>query len=444
MGFYIQISSLYHRFISIGISEGMPFSEKIRVELSNLFSLIAIPGCFIHLLYNLFGPDIEREYYLTFLWMMILSSALLLNHYKRYSIAKIISVLPVLVIVVLIHIQFGWEMRLEPMYLMLILVFGYLFNQKTAILFMILIVAAYISVALQLSFFPVNRSADILPTAPFIYFGYASIVTILLTCRVIAENRRFNELTIQQNKILKEKNEELERFTYIASHDLQSPLRNVIGFSGLIENALQKEEYDEIEEFLPFIKSNASQMSLLIKDILEFSKINYKEAENRTSVDLKEVLVKVNRALQQDIEKKGVDVSSDDLPVYYCNETEIGLVFQNIIQNGIKYNDRSDPKIKVWSSYDENELKIHFQDNGIGIEEKYYEKIFEFFKRLHTVDKYEGTGIGLGLCKKIIQSYEGRIEVSSELGEGSVFTIILPIKNLIPHSALLKTALPDF
>lgn len=241
----------------------------------------------------------------------------------------------------------------------------------------------------------------------------------------------------EKNKALERTTEELERFTYIASHDLKSPLRNIISFLGLAERKVKKKRYDGISEDLEFAKKGAEQMYYLVNDILELSRINVNSQEQRKWVDLNSVIEKTIYNIQQEIAEKKAIVNIPDLPAYLCNTVEFALVFQNIIQNGIKYNESVPPTVNIRTEQGNQQLIIHFEDNGIGIEEEYFERIFLFFKRLHTQEKYKGTGLGLGLCKKIIQNYNGEILVESKIGKGSIFTLQLPY-NLRPSETTKK------
>jgi len=234
----------------------------------------------------------------------------------------------------------------------------------------------------------------------------------------------------EKNKALERTTEELEQFTYIASHDLKSPLRNVISFLGLAERKIERKQYEDLPRDLEFAKKGAEQMHYLISDILELSRINVNSKEQREWIDLNDIIEKSISNLQQEISEKDAIVNLPDLPVYLCNSVEFAIVFQNIIQNGIKYNKSAIPIVNIQTEETDSQLLIHFDDNGIGIEEKYFDRIFQFFKRLHTQKEYKGTGLGLGLCKKIIQSYNGDISVKSKTGEGSVFTVQLP--HLLP------------
>jgi len=303
----------------------------------------------------------------------------------------------------------------------------YFFRSKVAFIMGALVLGIYLFVAIYLTINGSIFTVEILPSAPFGYFFFASISGTLMTAKLLYENYQYNKIGIDQNKVLASKNEELERFNYIASHDLKSPLRNIHSFAGLLERDLERGEKEDLLEYLDFIKANAKHMSVLINDILAVSKINKEGDKEKDWVDLDSLLEQVKENLKVEIEGKSVQVNSEKLPEYLCNESQFLVLFQNLIQNGIKYNEHPEPNVNIWSSEENGQLHLHFQDNGIGIEEEYHEYIFEYFKRLHTVDEYEGTGIGLGLCKKIVQAYEGEIVVVSEKDEGSTFTMKLPL-----------------
>lgn len=231
-----------------------------------------------------------------------------------------------------------------------------------------------------------------------------------------------------KNVKLEQTTEELERFTYIASHDLKSPLRTINSFIGLIERDIKRENFTALPERMQFVKSGAQQMNTLVEDILEISTLNNPDAKKKTKVDLNKVLEKVQANLTDDINSRNAIVKADILPSFYCDEAEFLLLFQNMIQNGIKYNESETPTIDISTQKSNNQLFISFKDNGIGIDDEYHDQIFQFFKRLHTSDKYQGTGLGLGLCKKIVNSYGGDIEVDSITGKGSTFRIKLEME----------------
>ena len=236
----------------------------------------------------------------------------------------------------------------------------------------------------------------------------------------------------KNNAELKNTTEELERFTYIASHDLKSPLRTITSFIGLIERDIKKQKFEGLEEKLHFVKTGAEQMNFLVQDILELSQLKSLEKAERTMLDLNLVLEKAKTNLTEEIAEKNATIHSENLPSFFGNEIEFLLLFQNFIQNGIKYNNSDHPIITISTFQTEDTFSLSFRDNGIGIEEKYYDQIFQFFKRLHNADEYQGTGLGLGVCKKIISNYEGTVEIDSLVGSGTTFTILFPNKATSP------------
>ena len=159
---------------------------------------------------------------------------------------------------------------------------------------------------------------------------------------------------------------------------------------------------------------------------MQISTIDYADSEVRTENNLEEIVEHVSRSLLNEFKEENAKIVSSGLPNYFCSASEMYLVFQNLIQNGLKYNQQSNPTVELWSEQNNGHLLVHIRDNGIGIDTEYHEQIFEFFKRLHSSADYEGTGLGLGLCKRIIEGYDGQISVQSALGQGSTFTISLP------------------
>lgn len=261
-----------------------------------------------------------------------------------------------------------------------------------------------------------------------VFIGALGWIIIVLNIFDKDRNNLVRTLKINNEELI-DTTEELERFTYIASHDLRSPLRTIISFIGLIERDVEKGNYDNIKNNLKFVKTGATQMNFLVKDVLEFSQFKNQEVTENSLLDLNAVFEKAKFMLNEEIEGKGAKISCEKLPSFIGYELDFLMLFQNFIQNGIKYNESKSPQVKITGTKTDSDFKISFVDNGIGIEEKYFEQIFQFFKRLHNSTVYQGTGLGLGLCKKIITKYKGKVEVESELGIGTTFTIVLPLKS---------------
>jgi len=422
-----ELSLKFQQLVKLGIVKELSFIEKLRVELCNLFVVISLPAGILHLIYNFLGPNDLKEYFIVGVWLMIVATTLGLNHLKKYLLARNFILYTGLVFAATVHLLFGEDAKTEPLYLLLILVNCYFLNKRSAIIQGIIVVVVYILIALRVYYAGAPFAEQLVPSGPYMYMAYAIIVTVILTTRVLKENKIFTTIIEEKNRRLIEKNEELERFTYIASHDLKSPLGNLINFSTLIELDLKREKYENIPKHLEYLKTSARQMKCLIEDVLEFSNIDSRDNDKKELIDLNKVLEKVQYNLHQEIENKNAKIMAHPLPTYHCNEVRFAILFQNLIQNGIKYNKQQRPIIAVWSTNVDGVLNLYFKDNGIGIEEAYQQQVFGYFKRLHNKNEYEGTGIGLAMCKKIVENCNGQLTIQSTVGKGSTFVVSLPI-----------------
>ena len=223
---------------------------------------------------------------------------------------------------------------------------------------------------------------------------------------------------------LERSNNELNQFAHIASHDLREPLRMVSSYMTLLQKTLNGNLTQQQNDFINFALDGAKRMELLIHDMLRLAKVdaNPRIEQVKTTVVVQEI--KMN--LEVLMKEKNAMIIHDELPEIMADRTMMLQLFQNIIGNGIKYNESLQPTIRIKHRVFTDRVEISIADNGIGIEPQYQEQIFEIFKRLHTQQEYEGTGIGLAICKKIVESYDGTIRVESEPGQGSKFIFTLP------------------
>lgn len=244
-------------------------------------------------------------------------------------------------------------------------------------------------------------------------------------------NRRTEELN-ESNRLLEQKNTELEKtnrelesFNYIASHDLQEPLRKIQTFISFIKDRDMSPE--EAQGYINKIHASAGRMTQLIKDVLIYSRLT--SEQQFTKVDLNEVLEIVLADYELFINEKNGKVVKDKLPVITAIPLQMEQLFSNLISNSLKYSDKT-PVITIkYRKNNDGTITITFSDNGIGFEEKYSEQIFKLFQRLHGKNDYAGTGIGLSICKKIVELHKGSISAESIPGKGATFNIILPMEH---------------
>ena len=244
----------------------------------------------------------------------------------------------------------------------------------------------------------------------------------------VQERTRSLELMTEQandaNKKLENKNRELEQFAYVASHDLQEPLRTISSFASMLQQQYKGKLDDRSDKYINFITGATDRMKILINDLLEYSRIGRKNESSM--VDCNRLVEEVVEDLQIAIREAGAEVSWNDLPTVEAYPTEMKQILQNLITNAIKFRKKEvAPKVAVGCVRENGHWKFSVKDNGIGIDPKHADRIFVIFQRLHTRNEYEGSGIGLSNCKKIAELHGGNIWVESKPGEGSdfVFTI---------------------
>ena len=242
---------------------------------------------------------------------------------------------------------------------------------------------------------------------------------------IVVENSELLQFSLRNAEELRRSNQELEQFAYVASHDLQEPLRMVAGFTQLLAKRYQGKLDKDADEFIAFAVDGATRMQALIKDLLAYSRVGTRGGPF-TAVDCNAALAKVLDNLKAAISDAQATVTQDSLPTVAGDETQIQQLLQNLIGNGIKYHDSRPPQIHVGCARDGDMWRFSVKDNGIGIEPEHAERIFVIFQRLHTQKEFPGTGIGLALCKKIVERHRGRIWVESEPGKGSTFYFTLP------------------
>lgn len=245
-----------------------------------------------------------------------------------------------------------------------------------------------------------------------------------LDARYAALERGRAELK-QANSELARSNAELQEFAYVASHDLQEPLRAVAGCVQLLQRRLQGQLDPKDEELITHTVEGTFRMQTLIEDLLELSRV-VTHARPLAAAESEKVLQEVLANLAVAIRESGATVTHDALPTLIVDSTQLLQLFQNLLSNAIKFRGTEPPKIHVSAAREDGAWRFSVKDNGIGIEPKYFERIFRVFQRLHTRREFEGNGIGLAVCKKIVERRGGRIGLESEVGRGSTFFFTVP------------------
>lgn len=228
-------------------------------------------------------------------------------------------------------------------------------------------------------------------------------------------------------------NAELEQFAYVASHDLQEPLRMVANYTQLLADRYQGKLDEKAEKYIHYAIDGATRMQAMIQDLLAFSRVG-RAALKVEDVDMNVVLNTALENLHAAIVENAAVVKSGRLPIVKGNPIQIGQVFQNLVANAIKFHGEKSPAIHVGAEQANGEWVFTVADNGIGIAQEHADVIFSIFQRLHTRNEYPGNGIGLSVCKKIVERHGGKIWVESKEGEGSTFKFTLPGKAAAPES----------
>jgi PAS domain S-box-containing protein len=273
--------------------------------------------------------------------------------------------------------------------------------------------------------FPIIGRKIMLLNACRIYRKDIGMQMILLAIEDITERRQREEKLKKLSEELARSNADLRDFAYVASHDLKKPLQSIEGFAKLLARRYKGKLDAKADDFIEYIGSGVKRMQMLIKDLLEYSQVGAKEKKFKPT-DCSGVVAKALGNLQAAIEERNAVVTYDELPTVMIDTPQMISLFQNLIDNAIKFRGEEAPRIHISAEQKRDEWVFSIRDNGIGIDPKDSERIFGMFQRLHGSTDYPGTGIGLAICKRIIEWHGGRIWVESKIGKGSIFYFTMP------------------
>jgi PAS domain S-box-containing protein len=234
------------------------------------------------------------------------------------------------------------------------------------------------------------------------------------------------QMLMKLNEELLRSNKELEQFAYVASHDLQEPLRMVSSFTQLLAKKYKDQLDESAQEYIHYAVDGANRMYGLINGLLAYSRVHTR-GKDFADVDMNSIILQVQTNLRMQISEKHAVIKNEELPVIVADEAQMIQLMQNLLNNALKFSSEI-PEIRIAAKTDQAFFTFSVQDNGIGIEPQYYNRIFQIFQRLMPKDAYEGTGIGLSICKRIVERHEGKIWLESEPGKGSVFYFTIPKK----------------
>jgi PAS domain S-box-containing protein len=254
-------------------------------------------------------------------------------------------------------------------------------------------------------------------------------VLVTAAIRDITARKNSEAQLLEKVKELNRSNEELQQFAYIASHDLQEPLRMVASYTALLARRYKGKLDSDADDFIAFAVDGASRMQLLIRDLLAYSRVGSKGKE-LVDTSSEDALQQAIRNLRGAIEGSGALVTHDPLPSVMADEMQLTQLFQNLVGNAIKYRRAGVPRVHITAvPKDGNKWMFSVQDNGLGIEPQFFERIFGVFQRLHKREEFDGTGIGLAICKKIVERHGGAISVESTFGKGTTFHFPLAVSS---------------
>ena len=272
----------------------------------------------------------------------------------------------------------------------------------------------------------ISENANLIKDETDEIIGYEEIIQdITQRKNMEKELARKTKQLKKKNKQLAKSNKDLQQFAYVASHDLQEPLRTVSNFIQLLQKRYQDKLDKDANEFINYAVNGVNRMRDLINDLLLLSRIKTR-GKPFEEVDMNVVLNNVMSDLRNSIKEKNATITNDPLPEIIADRTQMRTILQNLISNALKFHGETPPRVHISGETKEKEWIFSVKDNGIGIDPQYFDRIFEIFQRLHTREEYDGTGIGLALCKKIIQRHKGKIWVESEENKGSTFYFSIP------------------
>ena len=436
----------FKKIYRVGLDKTDNALTELRTCITNLMIIFTVPYVlyFIPFIYN------KGHYFVAIAYAAltsILLGAYYLNSLNKKRIATKIVFITSIILVIIPIISFGRSTELQAFFpIMMIFVFILFDRTYELFIFSTLTAASFLA-----TFYTLEIQKPLLDQRAMVYdyylnMGFAIVSSGFLSYIMMNILRNYNsqkdavlKKLAEQNSIINKQNEEMELFTIMASHDLKTPARTITSFLGLLKKTDDFKNSNS-EEYLNMALSGAHQLNNLITGISSFRNTGDDKTDFRyepTDKILKQVMNMMGlNNINDKTQTETISINSSNLHNLKVANTDLHHIFQNLIENALKYNTHKNKVINIDSKISESTITFSFSDNGLGIEKEYLDYIFDPFKKLHSAEKYDSTGLGLAICRKIISNYNGSIKAESVgLGHGTTFIISFPIALLAEYMA---------
>ncbi len=425
---------MLNKLRNIGIQSHLSDEEKSVIRMVNDALLICILFTFVDSLSTLASGKFSTAKF-TLMFCALFLFSLLLVHWGKYYFSRVFLTLVLGILLVVQSYLFGATVDITNIFIVLIVFVIVVFQND---LLSILLLASYIVAAFFLkNWIIINLDHPLagqgMIYAKEVYFILSLLLVSILILRVLKRKDNYIDLSNsllqdleKNNSALKESNDRLKSFAYATSHDLKTPLRNVSSYIELMVRRISGPKDEKLQEYLLLTRKGVANMNESIDDILTLSSLDY-NLDKWEDIEILELIHELKYNYQDKLESGILKIDTNMLPSIKGNRTQLFVLFQNLFDNSIKYNDSPNVLITISGKKTVKGVEIYFEDNGIGIEKEYASYVFEPFKRLHSNSIYEGTGLGLAIVKKIMDSHGGFIEIQSHKEtDGTGFIIFFP------------------
>lgn len=432
----VRFNSFWHCLVSVGFSHSIDEKDRKYIKFTNVVAVLSAIAVFLYI-----PPSIlNRHYTLAIMQgidVLCILSVLGLNHIGYNKLSRHVYILVLNSFVLLSAAVIGFSAQIQDFFYITYIIPFLLFGVKDYRNIIIGVLSSIIFFNVYQHIYPYfiqynmdagtqHATAVINIWMKFVLFGIAIYILSYYNYTTEAELAESNQKLKDQAAELLRSNDDLEQFAAIISHDLKAPVRNVSSFMTILRRRHGASMDADALNFIDLSKNSADRMSMQIDDLLTYSKMG-RNLPAAGPVDVNDVIATIQIELNEKLKEKNATIVAEALPILSnVHSSMIHHVMQNLIANGIKFNTNVYPEVYISCMTMTDKYVFSVRDNGIGIDEIYKDKLFQMFKRLHNETAYEGTGIGLAVCKKIVEFYGGTIWMDSRLGEGSCFSFTLP------------------